>query len=193
MSLLSERVKHITIIVLCGVAAWGIWNNAQWGRKWAERDASEARAAQQWQEERASLEAAYRDKERQQALQAAENDRKHQAELASIKERADRMVRDYRNGNLRLRQSIQCTARRAGEAGKANAPAAVSDAASQCGLPTEIVPDLIYLARDADSTAEQVTALQRQICDYYQAINGETLNYEVCTNEEKDRKGKAER
>lgn len=180
MSLLSERVKHITIIVLCGVAAWGIWNNAQWGRKWAERDASEARAAQQWQEERASLEAAYRDKERQQALQAAANDRKHQAELASIKERADRMVRDYRNGNLRLRQSIQCTASRASEAGKANAAAAVTDAASQCGLPAEIVPDLIYLARDADSTAEQVTALQRQICDYYEAINGEKLSYEVC-------------
>lgn len=181
------RLKHITIIVLCIAVAWGIWNNAHWKHKWAERDLLDQQAATKRAEQAKQQESANREKERQSALQAAENERQLLARLDAEKANSERLIADYRNGSIRLRQQIQCTTTAASETNAPGTAAAVNNAAGKCGLPPEIVVDLIRLASSADETAERLRAAQRQICDYYQAVNGETLTYEVCKDGESKR------
>ena len=139
-------------IGVVAVACFLTWRqtDSAWQTKWLARDASDLaanlanakqNAAQEhdWQRQFAALDADYQDK------------------LKAVNDEADRTVDNYKRGNLRLRASLNCTARNMPDAATASG---VSDAAARCGLATRNVEFLIRYAGKANATAKQLAAAQ---------------------------------
>ena len=148
----------IAVVALACFLTWK-QTNASWRAKWLERDTADlkeladnaqknAATEHDWQRKFAALDADYQEK------------------LKAVNDEADRTVDDYKRGNLRLRASLNCTAR--------NMPAVatssgVSDAAAKCGLSTRDVEFLIRYAGKANATAKQLAAAQALLKVIYAA------------------------
>lgn len=180
-------IKKITVIVIAFLAissAYLYVTDKGWEEKWAKRDAADFKASQEAQRYQMELEQANREKERQNAAQVASLENRLSMETRNHEKVKADLMAQYDNGNKRLRKQFQCAASEAGKAIQNGSAGAGSDAASKCGLSRSDVENLIRLAQQANDISSRLTTAQLELCSVYEAVNGEKLNYEVCSNEE---------
>lgn len=157
-------VKHwrllLVLAVLTGCALGG-WYARGWK---ADRDIADLRgqiAAAQAGAANVAKEAERqaREKERQHAAAILAITTKHREEMSHAKQEHDRVVSDYRAGNLRLRERFTCSAP-AGGASTATAHPDWLDGTPQGGLSDADVEFLIQFATDADEVAISLSTCQ---------------------------------
>lgn len=141
----------VQIILIAG-ACWAGWHqsNQAWQNRWLQRDATDLQSQLKNAADNAAQE---HDWSRQYAALDADFQRK----LRAVNTDAERIIDNYRRGNLRLRASLNCAARNMPDVAT---PSGVSDAAARCGFSGADVEFLIRYAGKSQATAEQLAAAQ---------------------------------
>jgi len=166
-----------------GYAAGKYYTDSAWQVKWEKRN-SDDKESKRLAAERDLQES---ERIRQREYVAAQNSQANIAELQQrlndAKSRENDLLDDYKRGIMRLRQQFRCGLSQAASAVQDAKAVAGSDATARCGLSSGDVEFLIRFARSANEVSSKLRAAQQELCNQYQAINGQKLDYKVCENE----------
>lgn len=166
-----------------GYAAGKHYTNAEWQVRWEKRNADDKESQRLAAERDLQESERIRQREYASAQQSQANIAELQQRLDDAKSRENDLLGDYKRGIMRLRQQFRCGLSQAASAVQDAKAVAGSDATARCGLSGADVEFLIRFARSANEVSSKLRAAQKELCNQYQAINGQKLDYKVCNDE----------
>ena len=159
-------ILGLVIAWIASLGAVGWWQN-QAGHT-DERVTWQARENKELQDANASikrLEEAARAAEQAHATMLAKIGENHQKEIADAAAQKERDVAAARSGRIVLRIPAPCKGANGSAAAKTPATPGVGDGGATAELPRSVTEDLLSLANDADSVADQLRQCQKVILD----------------------------